>query len=660
VPAGRRAFPHPCPSRLRLRPPPRRGRTGPSRAPRLLTLPRPPPRAIILPGALTAAALAGPHHGRHARTRHARRSLLKGVFAGGHPCADQLQALGSGRLSGEAAAALREHLGRCPACNAEALRLADTIVRPEAPLDGARTLKAGRIVPPAPAIPPELRDHPQYDVVRELGRGGMGVVSLATNRLMQRPEVLKVMSKALLHAPDAAERFLREIRSAAQLSHPNVVTAYSALQVGESLVFAMEYVDGEPLSAVVRRRGPLPVANACYYAYQAALGLQHAFEKGMVHRDIKPQNLILARTGKRHVVKVLDFGLAKATTETGFARELTAEGDVLGTPDYMAPEQWQNARGLDIRADVYSLGCTLYFLLTGTAPFGGNTAYELLAAHVLKEAPPLGEVRPDVPPELAAVVARMIAKDPARRYQQPAEVARALTPFLKAAGRATAKAAVPGEPAEAQSCPPEPGHTEVIGLAPEEPAAEPADRGEPASAEPTAVLSAKRRSKAGRARRQRRSRRAAWLVGAGLGACVLLVGIVGLTWKAAAAKRAPGVGMGSVTLGTGWLVLEVNEAFPIVVVDGEEVAVPWAESGRKAELAVKAGRHWVEFHKMEFLPYREEVTVEDNARRTVTGQLRRPFAPPPHWGAPPFPPPEKGGPPPEKGGPPPLPYGRGR
>jgi hypothetical protein len=109
------------------------------------------------------------------------------------------------------------------------------------------------------------------------------------------------------------------------------------------------------------------------------------------------------------------------------------------------------------------------------------------------------------------------------------------------------------------------------------------------------------------------------------------------------------------TLGTGWLVLEVNEAFPIVVVDGEEVAVPWAESGRKAELAVKAGRHWVEFHKMEFLPYREEVTVEGNARRAVTGQLRRPFAPPPHWGAPPPPFPL-----PEKGGPPPGPYGKGR
>jgi serine/threonine protein kinase len=269
------------------------------------------------------------------------------------------------------------------------------------------------------------------------------------------------MSKALLHAPDAAERFLREIRSAAQLSHPNVVTAYAALQVGGLLVFAMEYVDGEPLSAVVRRRGPLPVANACYYAYQAALGLRHAFEKGMVHRDIKPQNLILARTGKRHVVKVLDFGLAKATSENGFTRALTVEGDLLGTPDYMAPEQWQNVRGTDTRADIYSLGCTLYFLLTGTTPFDGDTVNELLAAHVSEEAPALDRVRPDVPRELAAVVARMVAKDPARRYQQPAEVARALTPFLKAGGKATAEGAVPAEPSDAPS-----GRTEALGRPP--------------------------------------------------------------------------------------------------------------------------------------------------------------------------------------------------
>ena len=143
----------------------------------------------------------------------------------------------------------------------------------------------------------------------------MGVVYLAKNKLMDRLEVLKVVNKTLLDRPGAVERFLREIRSAAKLSHANVVAAYSAVQVGDLLAFAMEYVEGQDLAAVVKTQGPLPVAHACYYVQQAALGLQHAFEKNMVHRDIKPQNLILAREGKKHIVKVLDFGLAKVMRE---------------------------------------------------------------------------------------------------------------------------------------------------------------------------------------------------------------------------------------------------------------------------------------------------------------------------------------------------------
>src|SRR5262249_47703655 len=150
------------------------------------------------------------------------------------------------------------------------------------------------------------------EVLRELGRGGMGVVYLARNRRMDRLEVLKVVSRQLTDKSESAERFLREIRSAARLNHNNIVTAYAAPQAGALLLFAMEYVDGEDLARVVQDRGPLPVVNACYYIRQAALGLQHAHEKGMVHRDIKPQNLILAREGRKHLVKILDFGLAKA------------------------------------------------------------------------------------------------------------------------------------------------------------------------------------------------------------------------------------------------------------------------------------------------------------------------------------------------------------
>ena len=198
--------------------------------------------------------------------------------------------------------------------------------------------------PPASTLPPGLADHPDYEILRELGRGGMGVVYLAQNTLMGRHEVLKVVSGHLVNRRGVLDRFLREIRTAAKLHHPNIVTAYSALRLGESLVLAMEYVEGLDLARLVKAKGPLPVANACNFVHQAALGLQHAHEHGMVHRDIKPGNLMLARQGNRAVVKVLDFGLAKVTREGPVDGGLTHEGQMLGTPDYIAPEQIRDAQ----------------------------------------------------------------------------------------------------------------------------------------------------------------------------------------------------------------------------------------------------------------------------------------------------------------------------
>jgi serine/threonine protein kinase/formylglycine-generating enzyme required for sulfatase activity len=278
---------------------------------------------------------------------------------------------------------------------------------------------------------PELRDHPDYEIVKELGHGGMGVVYLARNRLMDRLEVLKVLKQSLLERPGALERFQQEIRSAAKLSHINIVAAYAVLRMGDSLVFAMEYVPGQDLAQVVARRGALHVPNATYYAHQAALGLQHAHEKGMVHRDIKPNNLMLTVDGKKHIVKILDFGLAKATSEKDGETGLTKSGQILGTPDYLAPEQSRDAQHADIRADIYSLGCTLYFLLSGKRPFPESSLYDVLDAHQRREATPLDQVRSEVPAELAAVVAKMMAKSPADRYQTPIEVAKALVPFFK-------------------------------------------------------------------------------------------------------------------------------------------------------------------------------------------------------------------------------------
>ncbi len=308
---------------------------------------------------------------------------------------------------------------------------------------------------PATALPPGLAEHPDYLIKRELGRGGMGVVYLAENRLMGRDEALKVMGRQIMERPEVLERFLREIRAVAKLSHPDIVTAYHAVRLGESIVFAMEYVDGLDLSRIVKARGPLPVSIACNYVRQAALGLQHAHEHAMVHRDIKPSNLMRARQGDRDVVKVLDFGLAKVESEGlldgtvideaqmlgtlthdgQMLGTLTYDGQMLGTPDFIAPEQIRDARHADIRADIYSLGGTFYYLLTGGPPFQETSRYDTLQAHHSVEAAPLNLVRPEVPVELAALVAKMMAKEPERRFTAPAEVAEALTPFLEPGSR---------------------------------------------------------------------------------------------------------------------------------------------------------------------------------------------------------------------------------
>jgi hypothetical protein len=201
----------------------------------------------------------------------------------------------------------------------------------------------------------------------------------------------------------------------------------------------MEYVEGVNLADYLAQKGPLPVALACHFIRQAALGLQHAHEQGMVHRDVKPQNLMLTRKGQ---VKILDFGLARLASERGNRQGLTQVGSFMDTPEYVAPEQATDARSADIRADVYSLGCTLYALLTGRPPFVEDTVVKLVVAHLEKEPPPLRSLRPEVSEGLAAVVARMLSKNPARRFQTPGEVAATLMSFCqKEAEQPTAVAA---------------------------------------------------------------------------------------------------------------------------------------------------------------------------------------------------------------------------
>src|SRR5262249_2602984 len=218
---------------------------------------------------------------------------------------------------------------------------------------------------------------------------------------------LKLMRKEKLANAASVKRFYQEVQAASQLHHPNIVIAYDAAEIDKLHYLSMEYVEGTDLAKQVKENGPLPIATACEYARQAAVGLQHAHEKGLIHRDIKPHNLLVAQTGGSAMVKVLDMGLARLQSqgETG----LTQAGQVLGTPDYLAPEQAFDSRKADIRSDIYSLGCTLYFLLTGRAPFTGETLTQVLLKHQMEEAPALVSLRRDTPPPLQAVIGRMMA-----------------------------------------------------------------------------------------------------------------------------------------------------------------------------------------------------------------------------------------------------------
>jgi serine/threonine protein kinase len=265
-----------------------------------------------------------------------------------------------------------------------------------------------------------------YVLMERLGEGGMGAVFKARNWKLGQVVAIKLIRKERLNNTDSIRRFQREIRAAALLRHPNIVHALDADEVGGNHLLVMEYVEGIDLDKLVADKGPLPVPLAADYVRQTALALAHAQEKGMVHRDIKPSNLLLTREGQ---VKLLDLGLARLApgADGGSVSTMTASGTVIGTPDFLAPEQARRSHDVDIRADLYSLGCTLYFLLTGRVPFAGGTIAEKLVQHQLDEPEPVEQLRPDVPPSLAAVVRKLMAKKPEQRYQSPAEVAEALS-----------------------------------------------------------------------------------------------------------------------------------------------------------------------------------------------------------------------------------------
>lgn len=278
----------------------------------------------------------------------------------------------------------------------------------------------------------------QYRILDHLGRGGMGRVFKAEHMTMNRIVAIKVLAAHLTKTPKAQQMFQREVRAAARLVHPNIVTAYDANQVGDRSYLVMEYVDGPNLEQLVKQRGPLPVGVVCDFIRQAANGLQHAHEVGMVHRDIKPANLLVQRPTSSSAnaycsVKILDFGLARLQSwgpgKPGGESIMAAENTVLGTPDFLSPEQARNMHSVDIRSDLYSLGCTMHYLLTGKTVFPGGTTLEKLVRHSTTEPPPIEALRPDVSPPVAAIYRRLMAKKPDHRFQTPAELAATLAPF---------------------------------------------------------------------------------------------------------------------------------------------------------------------------------------------------------------------------------------
>lgn len=288
-----------------------------------------------------------------------------------------------------------------------------------------------------------------YLLLDILGAGGMGRVFKARHRRLQRSVALKTLTAQSAADVELIERFRREARAVARLAHPNIVAAYDADEADGVHFLVMELIDGPNLSDLVRRRGPLPITEAVRYTLDAARGLAYAHAQGFVHRDVKPSNLVLDTSGS---VKLLDLGLARAAAPDA-AGELTLVGDVVGTAEYMSPEQAFDTRSVDARADIYGLGATLYRLVTGELMYRAETPLGLIAAHRDRPVPPLGETRDDVPRWLETLYKKMVAKDPADRPQTMDEVVATLERSGRASRRKATRPAADDSPSSSVASP---------------------------------------------------------------------------------------------------------------------------------------------------------------------------------------------------------------
>ncbi len=279
---------------------------------------------------------------------------------------------------------------------------------------------------------PPLRRLGNYDLLHRIGKGGGGEVYEAFHTKLCCKVAIKILNPDYVAHEHARRRFLREMESIGGLAHPHIVTARDAGDIDGTLYLAMELVDGPDLESLARRVSPMSIPDACELIRQASLGLQHIFENGLVHRDLKPSNLLLSPTG----VKITDLGLALLGSSQDSDERLTGTCVIMGTGDYMAPEQAEGARNLDIRADLYSLGCTLFRLISGCPPYAGvgnGSAMKKLMAHVRQPIPDISRLRPETPPELQELLERLLAKDRSDRFRAPQELAGALEPFCRGA-----------------------------------------------------------------------------------------------------------------------------------------------------------------------------------------------------------------------------------
>jgi len=328
----------------------------------------------------------------------------------------------SGLVDTDRIDALQRDLGKAGADAADPLAIAEVLVREQTltPWQAENLLRGKRRG--------FVLD--KYRLLSPLGRGGMSTVYLAEHSLMRRRCAIKVLPAKNLSDRTSLDRFHQEARAVAQLDHTNIVRAYDVGKVmdGNTAIhfFAMELVEGESLEERVAREGPLPIVEATNFVRQAAEGLAHAHQAGIVHRDVKPANLLVDRDG---VVKILDLGLAKFFGEAPAAAVPGAQ-PISGTVDFLAPEQALDSQAVDGRSDIYSLGCSFYFLLAGHAPFPQGTLTQRLVSHLSEQPVPIVQQRPDVPADLAAIVERMLAKKPADRIQTADELAELLRQWL--------------------------------------------------------------------------------------------------------------------------------------------------------------------------------------------------------------------------------------